>query len=127
MAEKEIDYAFFCCDGVFNMGLEETAQCAELMNAKHNIPYHMTTDQENRIILVPEVLTWEEASALLRVCTNSKHRALLLFAYSFGLRCDEIEKLRVKDIDSKEMRIFVKGGEIQKVEKRACIFHSGSV
>ena len=41
--------------------------------------------------------------------------------------CDEIEKLRVKDIDSKEMRIFVKGGEIQKVEKRACIFHSGSV
>ena len=22
LAEKEIDYAFFCCDGVFNMGLE---------------------------------------------------------------------------------------------------------
>nr|WP_290462345.1 hypothetical protein [Acutalibacter muris] len=41
--------------------------------------------------------------------------------------CDEIEKLRVKDIDSKEMRIFVKGGEIKKVEKRACIFHSRSV
>lgn len=41
--------------------------------------------------------------------------------------CDEIKKLRVKDINSKEMRIFVKGGEIQKVEKRACIFHSGSV
>lgn len=36
--------------------------------------------------------------------------------------CDEIEKLRVKDIDSKEMRIFVKGGEIQKVEKKGLHF-----
>lgn len=38
LAEKEIDYAFFCCDGVFNMGLEEAAQCAEMVKAKHNIP-----------------------------------------------------------------------------------------
>lgn len=60
---------------------------------------------------LPGVLTREEASALLRVCTNSKHRALLLLAYGSGLRCGEIEKLRVKDIDSKEMRIFVKGGK----------------
>ncbi|MDE5578223.1 MAG: MBL fold metallo-hydrolase [Oscillospiraceae bacterium] len=47
LAEKEIDYAFFCCDGVFNMGLEEAAWCAEQVNAKHNIPYHMTTNTEN--------------------------------------------------------------------------------
>ena len=42
LSEKEIDYAFFCCDGVFNMGLEEAAQCAGLVKAKHNIPYHVT-------------------------------------------------------------------------------------
>ncbi len=47
LAEKEIDYAFFCCDGVFNMGLEEAAWCAEQVRAKHNIPYHMTTNTEN--------------------------------------------------------------------------------
>ena len=41
LAEKEIDYAFFCCDGIFNMGLEEAAECAEMVNAKHNIPYHV--------------------------------------------------------------------------------------
>lgn len=44
LAEKEIDYAFFCCDGIFNMGLEEAARCAEMVGAKHNIPYHNTTD-----------------------------------------------------------------------------------
>lgn len=43
LAEKEIDYAFFCCDGVYNMGLEEAARCAEMVGAKHNIPYHNTT------------------------------------------------------------------------------------
>lgn len=42
MAEMEIDYAFFCCDGVFNMGLEEAAEAAKLVGAKHNIPYHVT-------------------------------------------------------------------------------------
>jgi L-ascorbate metabolism protein UlaG (beta-lactamase superfamily) len=41
LAEKEIGYAFFCCDGIYNMDLEEAAQCAEQVGAKHNIPYHM--------------------------------------------------------------------------------------
>ena len=41
LAEKQIDYAFFCCDGVFNMGLEEAASCARMVQAKHSIPYHV--------------------------------------------------------------------------------------
>ena len=48
MSEMEIDYAFFCCDGVYNMGLEEAAECADLVGAKHNIPYHMTTTTTGR-------------------------------------------------------------------------------
>lgn len=43
MADMNIDYAFYCCDGVYNMGMEEAAECAELVGAKHNIPYHNTT------------------------------------------------------------------------------------
>ena len=46
LAEKEIDYAFFCCDGVFNMGPEEAAECAGLVGAKHNIPYHIVPPDE---------------------------------------------------------------------------------
>ena len=48
LAEKHIDYAFFCCDGVYNMGLEEAAECAELVGAAHNIPYHNTTTTTGR-------------------------------------------------------------------------------
>ena len=41
LADRAIDYAFFCCDGIYNMDLEEAAQCAEQVGARHNIPYHM--------------------------------------------------------------------------------------
>ena len=41
LAEQNIDYAFFCCDGVYNMDIEEAAECAALVQAKHNIPYHI--------------------------------------------------------------------------------------
>lgn len=40
LADEHIDYAFFCCDGVYNMGLKEAAACANLVAAKHTIPYH---------------------------------------------------------------------------------------
>ena len=41
LAEKNIDFAFFSCDGIYNMDLAEAAECAEIVGAKHNIPYHM--------------------------------------------------------------------------------------
>ena len=41
LAERKIDYAFFVCDGVYNMDMEEAIACAKLVNAKHSIPYHM--------------------------------------------------------------------------------------
>ena len=40
MASWNIDYAFFCCDGVYNMDDAEAARCADLVGAKHSIPYH---------------------------------------------------------------------------------------
>ncbi|MEQ3170108.1 MBL fold metallo-hydrolase [Dysosmobacter welbionis] len=68
MAAMNIDYAFYCTDGVFNMDIEEAAECAELIGAKHNIPYHNDTsnsgemfdmelaeqfDAPNRLIVAP--------------------------------------------------------------------------
>ena len=40
-AARKLDYAFLCCDGFYNMGLEEAAEAATLIGAKHNIPVHM--------------------------------------------------------------------------------------
>jgi hypothetical protein len=41
LAKKELDYALFCGDGIFNMGLKEAAECARLVGAKHNVLIHV--------------------------------------------------------------------------------------
>lgn len=43
MSDMHIDYAFLCTDGVYNMGNEEAARAAEIIGARHNIPYHNST------------------------------------------------------------------------------------
>ncbi len=46
LAKHPIDYAFYPCDGIYNMDLEEAAACAALVGAKHNTPIHMIAAQK---------------------------------------------------------------------------------
>lgn len=45
LAGRDVHYAFFVCDGKFNMDIEEASACAALVNARHSIPYHMAPGQ----------------------------------------------------------------------------------
>ncbi|MCL2760873.1 MAG: MBL fold metallo-hydrolase [Desulfuromonadales bacterium] len=40
-ASLGLDYAILCCGGMVTMGLEESAKCAALIGARHNIPVHI--------------------------------------------------------------------------------------
>ena len=40
-ADRQLDYAILCGDGVYNMNSEEAAECARLIGAKHNILIHV--------------------------------------------------------------------------------------
>lgn len=40
-AARKLDYAFLCADGHYNMGLDEAAQCANLIAARHSVPVHL--------------------------------------------------------------------------------------
>jgi site-specific recombinase XerD len=63
---------------------------------------------------LPEILTREETQRLIDECVNTKHKSFFLLAYGGGLRVSEIAALRIKDIDSKSMRIFVRRGKGHK-------------
>ena len=63
---------------------------------------------------LPELMSREETQRLIGECANVKHKSFFLLAYGGGLRISEVAALRVKDIDSKSMRIFVKGGKGKK-------------
>ena len=41
LAKRHIDYAFYPCDGHYNMDLTEAAECAHIVGAAHNVPIHM--------------------------------------------------------------------------------------
>ena len=45
LADRDIHYAFFVCDGRFNMDMDEAIECAKLVKARNSIPYHMSPGQ----------------------------------------------------------------------------------
>lgn len=63
---------------------------------------------------LPQVLALEEVAQFLDPIKNIKHRAMLVTAYSAGLRLSEVARLRVVDIDSKRMVIRVVAGKGRK-------------
>jgi site-specific recombinase XerD len=67
---------------------------------------------------LPSILSEEEIIALIQKTRNLKHRALLMTAYSSGLRVSELVSLKIKDVDSKRMLLHVreaKGGKDRMV------------
>lgn len=63
---------------------------------------------------VYNVLTKEELSTFFNVCENYKYKTMFMLVYGTGLRISEVANLRIGDIDSKKMRIFVREGKGRK-------------
>jgi integrase/recombinase XerD len=84
----------------------ESALCRE-WNMKH-IPRLKTKHT------LPEILSKEEVASILNHITNLKHKAMITTIYSAGLRINEAAHLKISDIDSKNMRIFVRQGKGNK-------------
>ncbi len=68
-------------------------------------------DRPKKVERLPQVLSLEEVRAILKVTTNVKHKAMLTTLYSAGLRIGELLNLRIQDIDSHHMRIWVREGK----------------
>ncbi len=71
----------------------------------------MRPKKDNKL---PVVLSKEEVSKILSSVPNIKHRALLMLAYSAGLRVSEVVKLRVEDIDAQRKLIHIRGAKGRK-------------
>jgi integrase/recombinase XerD len=56
---------------------------------------------------LPKLLNENEIRRLFNALTNKKHKAMLFTAYSAGLRVSEIVNLKIADIDSRRMQIFI--------------------
>lgn len=63
---------------------------------------------------LPVVLSIQEVKTILDATKNIKHKAILMTIYSAGLRISEACNLKITDIDSKNMQIFINQGKGKK-------------
>lgn len=61
-----------------------------------------------------DVLTKEELSTFFNACENYMYKTIFMMIYGSGLRVSEAVNLRIEDIDSRKMRIFVRAGKGEK-------------
>ncbi|PVD54018.1 recombinase XerC [Terrimonas sp.] len=67
-----------------------------------------------RGIQLPRLLNEAELVKLFNSLPNKKHKAMLFTAYSAGLRVSEIVALKIRDIDSKRMQLFIEKAKGKK-------------
>jgi len=63
---------------------------------------------------LPKVLGEHELERLFRAVPNLKHKAILITAFSCGLRVGEVTRLRVRDIDHERMQVFIERSKGKK-------------
>jgi integrase/recombinase XerD len=63
---------------------------------------------------LPEVLSKEECKQLFKAPRLLKHRFLLAFAYSAGLRMNELRLLKITDVDVHRKQIHIRQGKGKK-------------
>lgn len=63
---------------------------------------------------LPTVLNLKEVTDLIKATENLKHKAILMLAYSGGLRVSELVALKIKDIDSARMQIRIEQSKGKK-------------
>ena len=70
--------------------------------------------QPKRTKKIPVVLNRSEVAALVAVINNLKHRLIIALAYGAGLRVSEVVRLKVNDVDLKELTLIVRQGKGKK-------------
>lgn len=71
-----------------------------------NINY-MRTARIRRSLKLPDIWSKEEVEQFLNAVDDPRYQAIFVNVYGSGLRVSEICKLKIKDIDSKNMRLFI--------------------
>jgi site-specific recombinase XerD len=64
--------------------------------------------------ILPKVINKTDIKKLFDVTTNLKHNTMLKLCYGMGLRVSEIVKLKIADIDSKNMQVLIESAKGKK-------------
>ena len=63
---------------------------------------------------LPKVMSKEEVKKVIDITHNTKHKTMLMLAYSCGLRVSELASMKLKNIDSSRMVVIIEQGKGRK-------------
>ncbi|MEQ1799960.1 MAG: tyrosine-type recombinase/integrase [Lacibacter sp.] len=111
-------YLVYCYE---QLGLKENTLHSRINAMKfyyeqvlHREKFFWEIPRPKKQLILPKVLGEDELARLFNGLANLKHKAMLFTAYSAGLRVSEIAALKIKDIDSGRMQIFIENAKGKK-------------
>lgn len=103
-------YLLFC----IKHGLKENSIHSRLNALKfyfeqvlHRDKFFFDIPRPKKPLLLPRVFNEDELGRMFSAIKNLKHKAIVFTAYSAGLRVSEVVNIRIRDIDSKRMQVFI--------------------
>jgi integrase/recombinase XerD len=85
--------------------------CKHLLNRAYKTPAILYPAHRHKL---PAVMSPQEVYNIIHNTINVKHQTVLMLIYSTGMRISEASSLKIKDIDSEQMRIKVVDGKGKK-------------
>ncbi len=83
----------------------------KILGRKANTYYLQRPKAEKKL---PSVLSEQEVVLILKQIRNLKHQCIIYLIYSAGLRLNEVINLKVEDVDSMRMVLYIRNGKGRK-------------
>ena len=81
---------------------------------RHREKFFFDIPRPQRPEKLPKVLNDKEIKKIFDSTINLKHRMILKLTYGMGLRVSEVVKLKISDIDSSRMQVFIEAAKGKK-------------
>jgi integrase/recombinase XerD len=117
-AEKLRSYFLYC---IKTLKLSENTIHSRLNAVKvyfeqvlHRDKFFFEIPRPKKPSILPKVINVKDIKKLFAVTTNLKHNTMLKICYGLGLRVSEIVNLKITDIDSNNMQVFIERAKGKK-------------
>ena len=64
---------------------------------------------------LPKILSEEELNIFFNACDNYMYKTIFMMIYGSGLRTSEATNIRIEDIDSNNMRLYVRNEKGERI------------
>jgi len=80
----------------------------------HREKFFVEIPRPKKHLILPKTIHQKDIKKMFTITTNLKHNTILKLCYGMGLRLSEIINLKVSDIDSRNMQVFIEKSKGKK-------------